>query len=142
PSPATARRSTRRSPAAPPRGGASSPTAWASSSASAEPPLARRLCRRNRFAGEGAAGHRWGGSGGAAPLPRRSLDDAVLPEPRDLVGRVVQLAQDLVRVLAVRRRGAADRTGRAGVGGRECLEPNLDALGMAHVLGHPRVLPL
>src|SRR2546422_2280255 len=74
--------------------------------------------------------------------PRRSLDDAVLPEPRDLVGRVVQLAQDLVRVLAVRGRGAADRTGRAGEGGRESLDPDLAALGMAHGLGQPQVLHL
>src|SRR3989442_9799766 len=96
PSPATARRSTRRSPAAPPRGRASSPTAWASSSASAEPPLERRLCRRNRFAGEGAAGHRWGGSGGAAPLPPPSLDDPAPPGPPHLLGRVGPLPPELV----------------------------------------------
>src|SRR5438034_1180448 len=75
-------------------------------------------------------------------LPRSLLDRAILPEGGDLVAAVSQLAQDLVGVLAVGGRGAANRAGRARQRGRQPLHQHLAALGMAHGLGHAEVLDL
>src|SRR5204862_3882737 len=68
--------------------------------------------------------------------PERWLDGAVLLEPRDLLGRVAELAQDLVGVLAVRGRGPTDRAWRAREHGREPLHLHLAPLGVAHRLRH------
>src|SRR6266852_5244847 len=75
-------------------------------------------------------------SGSGRPLAP-ALDDSVFPESGDLLGGIAELAKDLVRVLAVRGRGAANRAGRARERRRKALDPHLAAFGMGHRLGHP-----
>src|SRR6058998_4463359 len=78
--------------------------------------------------------------GGASGDAR--LDDCVLPERGDVLGGVAELAKDLVGMLTVRGRRAANRAGRARERRREPLHQHLAALRMAHRLGHTEVLDL
>src|SRR5216117_721739 len=110
PWPARARRRIRRSPGGSPCGTASFRKASASGKHVGS---SAGFCRRNEFLG--------GGFGRGAKPPSEVLDGAVFPERGDVLGAVAQLAQDLVGVLAVLGRGAADRAGRAREGRREGL---------------------
>jgi len=104
--------------------------------------LHRRVMRRTTVAGEGPTADppfasrsvAWDGiiPEGVGVQRRRTLDDAVPSQSRNLLGRVAQLAQDLVGVLAVLGRGATNRAGRARERRRQPLHPDLTALGMAH----------
>src|SRR5437867_10777885 len=78
--------------------------------------------------------------GGASGDAR--LDDGVLPERGDVLAGVAELAKDLVGMLAVRGRRAANRTGCARERRREPLHQHFAALRMPHRLGHAEVLDL
>src|SRR5437773_3458659 len=71
-----------------------------------------------------------------------TLDDGILPQDADFFGGVAQLAEDLVGVLAVDGRGAADRPRRAGERRWQPLHQHLAALGMTHGLRELVVLHL